>query len=137
MNDAVAPSTSPQDPATGAGGEANTPQVHVPQAAMTDPPYAVVVTVITRDSIRQQAILQMGGRHTASREFHRTGQWSWRATQNEFIAAEERIGLELAEYMDQLDLPTRVANMLPHANGTPHSDARRRAAEEVEAMRHD
>ena len=137
MNDAVAPSTSPQDPATGAGGEANTPQVHVPQAAMTDPPYAVVVTVITRDSIRQQAILQMGGRHTASREFHRTGQWSWRAGQNEFIAAEERIGLELAEYMDQLDLPTRVANMLPLTDGQPSDGARQMAAKAVEAMRHD
>ena len=128
---------APQDPATGAGGEANTPHAGHQAAGMPpELPMAVVVMVITKDRITQHAHLHLGGFHPTTRNFVRTGPNSWRSKDPEFIAHEQRIGIELAEFADGLPFPDRVANMLPCAPANPSSDARQVAATAVEALRH-
>ena len=136
--DATSPGT-PQDPATGTGGEANTPHAGAQAAGMPpDLPMAVVVMVITKDRITQHAHLHLhlGGLHAATRNFVRTGANSWHSRDPEFIAHDERIGIELAEFTDALDFPSRVADMLPRSPAKPTSDARQVAATAVEALRH-
>ena len=99
------PMHSPQDPATGAGAEATTQR---------PAPLAIVTTVIGHDQITSTAQLVMGGFvQTVQRTWHRCGRGSWRSTDPDFIAAENRLGIELAEYMALLDFPSRVADMLP------------------------
>ena len=128
---------APQDPATGAGGEANTPHAgHQAGGMPPELPMAVVVMVITKDQITQHAHLHLGGFHPTTRNFVRTGPNSWRSKDPEFIAHEQRIGIELAEFADGLPFPDRVANMLPSAPANPSSDARQVAATAVEALRH-
>lgn len=163
MNAASATSTAPQDPATGAAPEPITAaararaEVYADQgdtpAPATSPaakeslpplagrnaaelPMAVVVTVITADRITQHAHLHLGGLHTAVRDWRRTGNRSWTSRDDEFIASEERIGVELAEYADQMELPIRIANMLPHAPASADSEARQLAAVAAEELRH-
>lgn len=144
MNAAQAASiTTPQDPATGAGREPITATKgdHGAAddglaAALGDAPMAVVVTVITADRITQRAHLHMGGIQGAARDWHRTGKGSWRTTDPEFIEAEDRLGVELAEYMDALDLPSRVANMLPGRPANTSSVAFRQAMAAAEELRH-
>ena len=128
---------APQDPATGAGGEANTPHAGGQAAGMPpELPMAVVVMVITKDQITQHAHLHLGGFHPATRNFVRTGPSSWKSRDPEFLAHEDRIGIELAEFVDALDFPSRIADMLPRAPANPNSDARQVAATAVEALRH-
>ena len=161
MNDAVAPSTSPQDPATGAGpapttaaqrardeveralntapasGEGNldaAPPANHADAA--DLPMAVVVMVITRDRITQHAHLHLGGLHSAHRNFVRGERGFWNSRDPEFILAEDRIGVELAEFVDRLDFPGRVAEMLPRLPADSGSQAMASAAATVEGLRH-
>lgn len=162
MNAATATPTTPSDPATGAGPEPTTaaqraraevyaedgaapaaraqcaqeglPPLAGPNGA--ELPMAVLVTVITADRITQHAHLHLGGLHTAMRDWRRTGKGSWESRDEEFIAAEERIGLELAEYADLMDLPTRIANMLPRAPASAISEARQLAAVAAEELRH-
>lgn len=101
----AAPLHDPQDPATGAGAEATTQR---------PAPLAIVTTVIGHDQITSTAQLVMGGYvQTVQRTWQRTGRGSWRSTDPDFIAAEKRLGIELAEYMALLDFPSRVADMLP------------------------
>ena len=128
---------APQDPATGAGGEANTPHAGHQAAGMPpELPMAVVVMVITKDRITQHAHLHLGGLHIATREHVRTGAHCWKSRDPEFHTHEDRIGIELAEFVDALDFPGRVADMLPRAPGNPASDARQLAAAAVETIRH-
>ena len=127
MSIASATPTTPQDPATGAGAKAITPQ---------NPVLAVIVTVVTADKITQRAQLHMGGVHSAARDWHRVGAGSWRSKDADFIEAEDRLGVELAEYMDLLDLPTRVADMLPRHPSDTTSAAFKQAMATVEGLRH-
>ncbi len=161
MNDAVAPSTSPQDPATGAGAEPTTAaqraRDEVERALNTAPasgegnldaappanhadaadlPMAVVVMVITRDRITQHAHLHLGGLHSAHRNFVRGERGFWNSRDPEFILAEDRIGVELAEFVDRLDFPGRVAEMLPRLPADSGSQAMASAAATVEGLRH-
>lgn len=101
-----------------------------PPAPLQEPPLAVVVLTVERDRIVQTARLVMGGTHTCKRTWTRQGTCSWRTTDPEWLAGENRIGLELAEFMDDVDLPTRVADMLPRP---ANPDA---AAKAAEAVRH-
>ncbi len=161
MNDAVAPSTSPQDPATGAAPEpitaAQRARDEVERALNTAPasgegnldaappanhadaadlPMAVVVMVITRDRITQHAHLHLGGLHSAHRNFVRGERGFWNSRDPEFILAEDRIGVELAEFVDRLDFPGRVAEMLPRLPADSGSQAMASAAATVEGLRH-
>lgn len=101
-----------------------------PPAPLQDPPLAVVVLTIERDRIQQTARLVMGGTHTSKRTWNRVGPSSWRSADPEWLAAEDRIGLELAEWSESVTLPTRVADMLPRP---ANPDA---AAKAAEAVRH-
>lgn len=145
MNAALAaPITAPQDPATGTGREPTTAPQQTSAARMEDAitaalgeaPMAVVVTVITADRITQRAHLHMGGIQSAAMDWHRVGASSWRTADSEFMQAEDRLGVELAEYMEALDLPTKVANMLPRRPADTSSAAYRQAMAAAEELRH-
>ena len=156
MNAALATSTSPQDPATGTAPEPTTaaqrarqeveqalenptpldPIGATPAADSAEVPMAVVVLVITRDRISQHAHLHMGGLHAVHRNWLRTERGSWGSRDPEFIAAEDRIGVELAEFSDRLDFPYRIADMLPRLPTQPASEAMANAAAFVEELRH-
>lgn len=159
----AAPITAAQDPATGAGRETttaalsaradleraiDTTQPAAPPdvrgdltedaiaAALGSAPMAVVVTVITADRITQRAHLHMGGIQSAAMDWHRVGPSSWRTNDREFIESEDRLGPALAEYMEGLDLPSKVANMLPRRPADTSSEAFRQAMAAAEELRH-
>ena len=161
MNAAVATPTAPPGPATGAAQEpitaAQRARDEVERALNTAPasgegnldaappanhadaadlPMAVVVMVITRDRITQHAHLHLGGLHSAHRNFVRGERGFWNSRDPEFILAEDRIGVELAEFVDRLDFPGRVAEMLPRLPGSASTAAREIAAATVEEIRH-
>lgn len=135
MSDTVqtAPARPGQVSATGAGAQASTPAD--PTGHAPPPVAAVVVLVITADRIVQRAELQMGACSSATRTWVRAGAGGWRSRDPDFMAtAEEALGYELAEYMDGLELPERVADMLPRHPADPHSLAYRQAMAALEAL---
>ena len=164
MNAAFATSTTPQAPATGAAREpitaaqrarseierafdtahpSATPDVRrealldaLPPGDNADIPMAVVVMVITRDRITQHAHLHLGGLHSVRRDFQCTERGFWHSRDPEFIEAEDRIGVELAEFADRMDFPGRVAEMLPRAPAASRSEACLIAAAAVEGILH-
>lgn len=91
-------------------------------------PMAVIVLTVQRDRIQETARLIMGGTRTVSRTWDRVADRSWRSRDKEWAAAEDRIGVELCDYMDALSLPDRVANMLPRP---PAAKASSTAGQEV------
>lgn len=93
-------------------------------------PTAVVVLTIQRDRIQQTARLLMGASHVASRTWDRRSSRSWQTRDPEWSCFENRIGVELVEFMDALALPDRVADMLPRPPAAD-SAAAAQAAEEV------
>lgn len=97
-------------------------------AAPPTPPMAIAVISIQRDRIQQHVRLLMGGEHVAMRTWTRVDAATWRSIDEDFAVHEDRIGIELAEFIDGIDLPSRVADMLPRQCSP---DAARRAREEV------
>ncbi|MGO4222113.1 hypothetical protein AB4Y64_09715 [Lysobacter sp. TAF61] len=97
-------------------------------AATTIPPMAVIVLTVQRDRIQQTARLVMGGTRSVQRTWERVGDRSWRSRDADWSEAEDRIGVELCEYMDAVSLPDRVANMLPRP---PASKVSSNAGQEV------
>lgn len=95
---------------------------------------AVVATVITADGITTTVQLRMGGVQAVQRTWTRCGRGSFQTHDPEFVSHEDRIGIELAEFADAIDLPVRVANMLPRTSNQ-HSAARQQAAATVAAMK--
>lgn len=94
-------------------------------------PTAIVVITIQRNRIQQTARLLLGAPRTANRTWRRGDLCgSWATLDRAWSEHEDNIGIELAEYMDALDLPDRVADMLPRPRAAS-SDAAARAAEEV------
>lgn len=92
---------------------------------------AVVMLHIHRDRVALIATLDMGGHTTVSRTWVADGSGVWRSRDQEFIAAEDRIGVEMAEYLDGLTLPFRVAQMLPKPPTAAGAAAMAEAAKEV------
>lgn len=103
-----------------------------PAAALSEPPAAEVRMHIQRDEIALSAQLRMGGaQHAVTQRWLREpGRPGWRSADPVWGLAEARLGLELAEYMEALDLPTRVADMLPRPAQNP-GEGFARALEEV------
>lgn len=97
-------------------------------AAALPAPMAVIVLTVQRDRIQQTVRLVMGGNRTVSRTWDRVADRAWRSRDKDWSASEDRIGVELCEYMDALSLPDRVANMLPRP---PAAKASSKAAQEV------
>jgi len=137
-----AAATQSQGAGTGPGAEANTPSLVGLDGRVTNSAgvtaivcprdcTAAVLIHISRDRIAFTATLDMGGLQSVTRTFTADSKGGWRSQQPDFIAAEERIGVELAEYLDALDLPTRVAAMLPRPATPAGSAAMAAAAQEV------
>lgn len=128
-----AAATESQGAGTGPGAEANTPSpIGLDYGNSKRNECGVVVMLhVRRDRIAVVATLDMGGVHAISRTWAREAAGVWRTTQPDFVAAEERIGVELAEYLDGLDLPTRVAEMLPKPATAAGLAAMAEAAREV------
>lgn len=85
-----------------------------PAAVPTPECAALVVLHVTHDRIVMEARLMMGMAHVARREWHRTGTHGFRSDRGDLVDThEERLGLELCEYVDRLELPVRVAEQLP------------------------
>ena len=95
---------------------------------------AVVATVITPNGITTTVQLRMGGVQAVQRTWMRAGRGSFQTHDPEFVTHEDRIGIELAEFADAIDLPVRVANMLPRTSNQ-HSEARQQAAATVAALK--
>lgn len=123
----------PQDSGTGPGAEATTP-VNVDLALQRD--CSAVATVhITRDHITITGILTMGiPMRWEQRWERRRGPgkgWALVAGPEDFMEAQAQLGLELAEYLDQLPFPFEVANLLPRPATQAASQAMAQAAKEV------
>lgn len=75
---------------------------------------ATVVIHIHRNRIHIKADLHMGREFKARRTFVREeGRRGWVSRDGDFSQKQQRIGTELAEFLDSLELPTEVADMLP------------------------
>lgn len=110
----LATAAPPQVSGTGPSAEATTRAAEsIDIAASRSECSAVVMVHIRRNRIGVVASLDMGGLHTVARVWTRDPRGGWATRDAEFIAEEDRIGVELAEYLDALDLPTRIADMLP------------------------
>lgn len=83
------------------------------EAGITAEPLAVITITVQRDRIQETARLFMGGTHQASRSWERVGSHSWRSRDAEWSAHEDRIGVELVEWMEALSFPERLANLMP------------------------
>lgn len=128
-----AAATQSQEAGTGPGAEANTPSlVGIDYGNFRKRDSSVIVMLqVQRDRIAIVATLDMGGVHAVTRTWSKESPGVWRSRQPEFAEAEERIGIELAEYLDALDLPTRVAAMLPKPPTNAGIAAMEEAAKEV------
>jgi hypothetical protein len=76
-------------------------------------PHARVTFDISHHTIVASVALYMGNTISASRTWCREGNASWRSHENDFAQRSPNLGAELAEFVDCIDLPTRVADMLP------------------------
>lgn len=127
-----AAATQSQGADTGPGAEAITPTwIGLDRASPRGECSAVVMLHIRRDRVALVATLDMGGLCTVSRTWSAESPGVWRTRDQEFIAAEDRIGVELAEYLDGLNLPFRVAQMLPKPPTAAGVAAMAEAAKEV------
>lgn len=104
-------------------------------AVQTPPePFAEVRVRITHNAVVFTAILGMGGQHVEIRRWNRyRGHGKgWLAERGgDFVNAQDRISLELAEYVDRLDFPYAVANMLPGKRSAADCAAAAEAAKAV------
>lgn len=78
-----------------------------------EPPHATVTIEVRRDQIHMRAALSMGSSVTATRDWNRDSNGGWRSKDQDFAARELTTGVEVAEFVDGIDLPTRIADMLP------------------------
>ena len=95
-------------------------------------PHAVVTITIRRDEITTHATLHMGFQFHGQQTERRQDRLFWRSTDADWVEHEYTLGIELVEFLDGIDLPRRVADMLPRAP-TPAGLAA--AAEAAAALR--
>ncbi|HYG08245.1 MAG TPA: hypothetical protein VD865_17790 [Stenotrophomonas sp.] len=124
----------PQIPGTGPGAEATTPAVAAYERAMGECS-ATITMHVTHDTVVVAAVLHMGQHRGASQRWERrrgAGQ-GWKLVEGPrlWTADEERISTELADFMDGLDFPFALANMLPRPASAGAAAAIAAAAEEV------
>lgn len=76
--------------------------------------FAMIVTMIEPDKISHQVRLFVGGdAQSADMSWTRVGPASWETKDAGWFDAEDRIGTELAEYLDELPFPDAAAAALP------------------------
>ncbi|HYG06883.1 MAG TPA: hypothetical protein VD865_10815 [Stenotrophomonas sp.] len=124
----------PQIPGTGPGAEATTPAVAAYERALGECS-ATITMHVTHDTVVVAAVLHMGQHRGASQRWERrrgAGQ-GWKLVDGPrlWTADEERISTELANFMDGLDFPFALANMLPRRPSVAVSESIAEAAREV------
>ena len=94
---------------------------HAPAAAGPGDYSATLTVQVTRNTITVSGVLNMGHPATVLQRWERLGKGSFALVSGprEFVECEDAIGLELAEALDRICLPTAVANMLPGKRATP------------------
>lgn len=101
---------------TGPGEQANTSETTSCMRIVID---------ISSDTITETVIMQMGMHHDSlSKRWMRVSANSFKARDCDFAMLEARFGVEAVDYMACLDLPIRLANMLPRRKASPESVAR-------------
>lgn len=76
--------------------------------------FAMIVTMIEQDKISHQVRLFVGGdAQSADMTWTRVGPASWETKDAGWFEAEDRIGTELAEYLDEMPFPDAAAAALP------------------------
>lgn len=77
--------------------------------------FALVLTMIEQNKVTHTArtFLTSSLAEEASMSWNRVGPASWQTNDAGWFEAEARIGTELAEYMDELPFPDKVATALP------------------------
>lgn len=122
-------------PATGPGADSTTPGVNgVDLGALDRECHAEVHIRIERNRVIFTGVLDMGGRVEVAKVWERRAGkgGGWITNRPEFIqCAEQRLGRELAEYLDSLRFPFEVANLLPRPASAVAAAAREAAAKEV------
>ena len=122
-------------PATGPGADSTTPGVNgVDLGALDRECHAEVHILIERNRVIFTGVLDMGGRVEVAKVWERRAGkgGGWITNRPEFIqCAEQRLGRELAEFLDGLAFPFEVANLLPRPATAASVAARDAAAKEV------
>ena len=122
-------------PATGPGADSTTPGVNgVDLGALDRECHAEVHIRIERNRVIFTGVLDMGGRVEVAKVWERRAGkgGGWITNRPEFIqCAEQRLGRELAEFLDGLAFPFEVANLLPRPATAASVAARDAAAKEV------
>lgn len=108
--------TRPPTSGTGPGAEATTPMAQTYVNAVADC-RAVITLEVTHNTVAIMATLAMGVRQSATQRWERrrgAGKgWVLTAGPRRWADEDERLGVELAEYLAGLDFPFALANMLP------------------------
>lgn len=84
-----------------------------PEALLGTDPHAVVTITIERDRIVTVAALHMGRIVHATQTERRNDRLFWRCHDPEWNECRARLGDEFVEFLESIDLPRRVADMLP------------------------
>jgi len=119
---------------TGPGAEATTPAVAGYERAMGECS-ATITMHVTHDAVIVAAVLNMGRHRGASQLWERrrgSGQ-GWKLVEGPrlWTDEEERVSTELADFMDGMDFPFALANMLPRKSSAAAAEAIAKAAQEV------
>lgn len=127
--------TPSPNPATGPGADTTTPGVNgVDLGVLNTECHAEVHIRIERNLVVLTGVLVMGGRIESTKLWerrHGPGP-GWVSRTPGFVeAVEDLLGKELAEYLDGMDFPYAVANLLPRPATAAGAAAREAAAKAV------
>lgn len=92
------------------------------QSTSAKNPSVNIVLNVAADQVVVCAVSNQCGTVIARRTYNRVGQHSFKTMDPDFHAHEDNIGFEVAEYMDALELPVAIANMLPRNICPPPAD---------------
>lgn len=127
--------TSSPGAATGPGADSTTAAVNdVDLRAWTGECHAEVHVRIERKRVVLTGVLHMGGRSVVTKTWERQSGpgRGWISKTPDFIeCAEQRLGRELAEYLDGLPFPFDVSNLLPRPATAAGVASRAAACKEV------
>jgi len=119
---------------TGPGAEATTPAVVAYERAMSECS-ATITLHVTHDAVIVSALLQMGQHRgeTQHWERRRGSVQGWKLVEGprHWMNEEDRISTELADFMEGLDFPFALANMLPRKSSAAAAASIAQAAREV------
>lgn len=124
-------SPEPQTPTesdTGPGAQATTATStaggNPPGGANARQCYARIIIDVYPDEITEIVNMVMGDHHdTVGRYWRRVGEGSFKTRDPDWATHEDRVGVEVVDFMTSIDLPTRIARMLPRKRGNPNAAA--------------